>query len=82
MLMAEPHSDEVFEYEEVRTLWNPGEKNKPIRFLLHIMPPSFPSQEKKRREEVDPKLRECMDVFSAKDAILEQGVAKSFEQSV
>ena len=38
------------------------------------------SQEKKKREEGDPQLQEFMETFSAKDAILEQGIAKSFEQ--
>lgn len=52
--MAEPHSDEVFEYEE----------------------------EKRKKEELDPQLQEFMEMFSAKDAILEQGIAKSFEQYV
>lgn len=40
------------------------------------------NQEKKKREETDPKLREFMNIFSAKDAVLEQGIAKTFEQSV
>lgn len=42
----------------------------------------FLYQEKKKREEADPKLQELMNTFSEKDAILEQGIAKAFEQSV
>lgn len=37
---------------------------------------------KENKEEVDPQLQEYMDSFSAKDAILEPGITKSFEQSV
>lgn len=50
--MAEPHSDEIFEYEE----------------------------EKKKREESDPQLQQYIDTFLTKDAILEPGIVKSFEQ--
>ena len=38
------------------------------------------NQEKRKREENDPQLQEYMDIFSSKDAVLEQGIAKSFEQ--
>lgn len=76
--MAEPHSDEVFEYEEVSVRSFRARKIG-LASLFHIM---RTHQEKKKREENDPQLQEYMDIFSSKDAVLEQGIAKSFEQSV
>lgn len=47
-----------------------------------IIPYNAHHQEKRLREETDPQLQEYMEVFSAKDAILEQGTTKSFEQYI
>ena len=40
------------------------------------------TQEKKRREESDPELQKFTKLFSARDAVLEPGILKSFEQLV
>lgn len=54
-------------------------KNHVYKKLFHLM---RTNQEKRKKEETDPQLREFMNNFSAKDAVLEQGIGKIFEQSV
>ncbi len=39
-------------------------------------------QEKRQREETDPELQKFLKMFSVRDAVLEPGISKSFEQLV